>query len=73
MTGSAIKITPRQLEALALVCHGLSNREIAARLEVTEDDIEYLVKRLFKVTGNRSRAQLAAWAVEHRLGDSGHA
>ena len=58
---SAVQLTTRQTEVAALVSGGLSNREIAARLGVTERSAESHVERIRLRLGFRSRAQIAAW------------
>ena len=56
-------LTPRQLEVAALVSQGLSNRQIAGRLVITERSAESHVERIRDRLGFRSRAQVAAWYV----------
>lgn len=59
----APELTPRQVEVAALVARGLSNREIARELVITERSAESHVERIRDRLGLRSRAQLAAWFV----------
>lgn len=54
-------LTARQREVAALVYEGLPNREIAARLHITERSAESHVERIRLRMGFRSRAQIAAW------------
>ena len=54
-------LTPRQLEVAALVAQGLSNRQIAEALVISERSAESHVERSRARLGLRSRAQLAAW------------
>jgi pimeloyl-ACP methyl ester carboxylesterase len=56
-------LTPRQREVAALVAQGLSNREIADRLVITERSAESHVERIRIRLGFRSRAQVAAWVA----------
>jgi pimeloyl-ACP methyl ester carboxylesterase/DNA-binding CsgD family transcriptional regulator len=56
-------LTPRQREVAALVTEGLTNREIAARLCITERSAESHVERIRDRMGFRSRSQIAAWFV----------
>ncbi|WP_109507655.1 alpha/beta fold hydrolase [Nocardioides speluncae] len=56
-------LTPRQHEVAALVTEGLTNREIAARLSVSERTAESHVERIRIRLGFRSRAQIAAWVT----------
>ncbi|RNM12518.1 alpha/beta fold hydrolase [Nocardioides pocheonensis] len=56
-------LTPRQAEVAALVADGLTNREIAQRLGITERSAESHVERIRLRLGFRSRSQVAAWHV----------
>ncbi len=56
-------LTVRQQEVAELVAGGLTNREIAARLVITERSAEGHVERIRDRLGFRSRAQIAAWFV----------
>lgn len=56
-----IGLTARQTEVAGLVAEGLTNREIAERLHITERSAESHVERLRMRLGFRSRAQVAAW------------
>lgn len=56
-------LTPRQLEVAALVAQGLSNRQIAGRLVITERSAESHIERIRDRLGFRSRAQIAVWYV----------
>jgi pimeloyl-ACP methyl ester carboxylesterase/DNA-binding CsgD family transcriptional regulator len=56
-------LTARQTEVAALVAEGLSNREVAARLGITERSAESHLERIRLRLGFRSRSQLAAWYV----------
>ena len=50
-------ITPRELEILALIAQGLSNREIAARLFVSENTVKTHSSRLFEKLSAKRRTQ----------------
>ena len=54
-------LTPRQREVAALVADGMTNREIAARLTITERSAESHIERICARMGFRSRSQIAAW------------
>lgn len=54
-------LTRRQLEVAGLVAQGLSNRNIAERLVITERSAESHVERIRDRLGFRNRAQIAAW------------
>ena len=53
----ALGITPRELEILSLIAQGLSNREIAERLFVSEHTVKTHCHRAFDKLGARRRTQ----------------
>ena len=52
-----LEITPRELEILQLIAQGLSNREIAERLFVSENTVKTHSSRLFDKLSARRRTQ----------------
>ncbi len=58
-----IRLTPREHEVAALVADGLTNREIAERLVISERTAEGHVEQIRNKLGFRSRSQIAAWAA----------
>jgi non-specific serine/threonine protein kinase len=60
-------LTRREREVAILVSQGKSNRVIAEELIVSERTVEGHVNNIFAKLGFRSRAQVAAWAVEKGL------
>lgn len=60
-------LTSREQEVAALVARGLSNREIANALIIAQRTAETHVQNIMNKLGFNSRAQIAAWAVEHGL------
>jgi predicted DNA-binding protein (UPF0251 family) len=51
----ALGITPRELEILELMAEGLSNREIAERVHVSENTVKTHSSRVFDKLGARRR------------------
>jgi DNA-binding NarL/FixJ family response regulator len=60
-------LTDREGEVLGLVARGLSNREIAGRLAITERTARTHVSNILGKLGLASRTQAALYAVEHGL------
>ena len=53
-----LKLTRRQQEILLKVVQGLSNREIAKNLHITEQTVKDHMYNIFKRLGVRNRTQL---------------
>ena len=60
-------LTPRELEVLALIAQGLSNRQISEQLFVSEATVKTHVARVIMKTGCRDRAQVVALAYQSGL------
>ena len=56
-------LTPRESDVLALICEGLTNRQIARRLGVGEATVKTYVSRLLLAFGTESRVLLAVTAI----------
>lgn len=52
-----LRITPRELEILELIAQGMSNREIAAKLFVSENTVKTHSSRVFDKLGAKRRTQ----------------
>jgi len=63
----SLAITPRELEILELIAEGLSNREIAARVYVSENTVKTHSSHVFDKLGARRRTQAVQLAKELRL------
>jgi ATP/maltotriose-dependent transcriptional regulator MalT len=61
---AALGITPRELETLELIAQGLSNREIACRLFVSENTVKTHSSRVFDKLGAKRRTQAVQLAKE---------
>ena len=60
-------VTPRELEILELIAAGLSTREIAGRLFVSENTVKTHASRLFDKLGARRRTQAVQLGKERGL------
>jgi len=63
------RLTDREVDVLRLVTAGLRNKEIAARLGISENTTKYHLKNILEKLHAESRAELAARAVRDRLVD----
>lgn len=64
-TGLAGRLTEREYEIAVLLGDGLSNREIAARLVISQRTAETHVERILRKLAFTSRAQVARWIRDH--------
>jgi len=70
VTASDVKsLTERQRLVLRSILDGLSNKEIAARLQVSEPSVKASIQELFSKAGVRTRAQLVRVAIERYSAD----
>ncbi|GAB4323743.1 MAG: hypothetical protein Kow0010_05250 [Dehalococcoidia bacterium] len=60
-------LTEREREIVALVARGLTNRQIAQELYLSEKTVENHMGRILTKLDLSSRTQLAAYAIEHGL------
>ena len=58
-------LSQREAEVVELVTQGLSNKEIANKLFVTEKTIKFHLTNIYKKMNVKSRAQLIVWCMPH--------
>ena len=58
-TASPIELTQTERQVAELVCNGLSNREVAARMFISMRTVESCLSRVYRKVGVQSRTQLA--------------
>ncbi|MGH7784321.1 MAG: response regulator transcription factor, partial [Candidatus Binatia bacterium] len=58
------RFTSRERKVLSFVVEGLANKEIAARIGLSESSIKATLQQLFSKTAVRTRAQLVRIALE---------
>ena len=66
--GGQAALTPRERDVLSHVVHGLTNRQIAGRLGVSQHTIHRHVANVFTKLGLSSRAAAVAFALRHGIG-----
>ncbi len=59
-----IPLNPRELDVLRYLVQGLANKEIAARMGLSESGVKNTLQQLFTKTGVRTRSQLVRVAME---------
>src|SRR6266567_795431 len=59
-------LTPRERAVLKAVFEGLTNKEIASNLAISESSVKAVMQQLFDKTGVRTRSQLVRIALERR-------
>ncbi|WP_063047422.1 LuxR C-terminal-related transcriptional regulator [Nocardia pseudovaccinii] len=61
---SATTLTKRELEVAHLVAQGLTNKQIAAKLVLSQRTAQHHVEHILSKLGFTSRTQIAAWIVD---------
>jgi two-component system nitrate/nitrite response regulator NarL len=62
-------LSARERSVLKAVFEGLTNKEIAANLQISESLVKAVLQQLFDKTGVRTRSQLVRIAIEQHAGD----
>ncbi|MEO1132888.1 MAG: response regulator transcription factor [Cyanobacteria bacterium J06639_1] len=65
-----VELTPTETRVIHLVAKGMSNREIAEQLNVSQRTIESHVSNMLGKTGLHNRTELARWAMEGGISGS---
>ena len=58
-------LSPREQEVLDLVSQGLTNKEVAQRLYISENTVKYHMKNILDKLHLQNRSQVIAWAARH--------
>lgn len=61
-------LTEREREVLGLIAQGLTNRDIAERMVISEKTVKTHVSNLLDKLGVEDRTRAAIWALKHGLG-----
>jgi DNA-binding NarL/FixJ family response regulator len=67
LAGERNRLTARELEVLQLICDGLSNRDIAARLSVSANTVAVHRANIMNTLGVHKTAELVVYALQHGL------
>lgn len=65
-------LTPREVELVALVAAGDTNKQIAERLVIAENTVKNHIKNILDKLKLENRVQLTAYAIRHGLTHIGH-
>lgn len=61
------ELTKREIDVLKLLAEGLFNKEIAAKLDISERTVKNHVSNIFKKIRVNDRTQAAVFAIKHSL------
>jgi two-component system NarL family response regulator len=64
---SNVELTPTETKVVQLVAQGMSNREIAEQLKVSQRTIESHVSNMLNKTNLHNRTELARWAMQSNM------
>src|SRR5256885_9199221 len=64
-----VRLSPREREVAAMVAEGLTNREIAARLFISERTADGHLEHIREKLGVNARAQVTAWLVRREAAE----
>ena len=67
-SGASFGLTSREVEIIAAIKEGNSNREIAAKLAISEETVKRHLSNIYGKLGVNSRLELAVLASEQHLG-----
>lgn len=65
--GERSRLTPRELQVLQLICSGLSNREIAQKLELSVNTVAVHRTNIMNALNVHKTAELVVYAMQHGL------
>ncbi len=60
-------LTKRELQVVAAIVEGYSNKEIAQKFSLSEDTVKHHLTNIFNKAGVSNRLELALFAINHRL------
>ncbi len=60
-------LTPRELDVVAAIVAGLTNRDVAQKFSISEDTVKHHLTNIFDKLGVSNRLELALFAMHHQL------
>jgi DNA-binding NarL/FixJ family response regulator len=60
-------LTPRELEVIATVTAGFTNKEVAQRFSISEETVKHHLTKIYSKLGVSNRLELALFALSQRL------
>ena len=60
-------LSDREVEVLRLITRGLSNRDMAAQLVISQDTVKHHIQHIYDKIGVSTRAGATLFAMENRL------
>lgn len=61
------RLTPRELQVIAAIVDGATNRDISERFSLSEQTVKNHISHIFDKLGVSNRLELGLYAVHHRL------
>jgi DNA-binding NarL/FixJ family response regulator len=68
--GQPFNLTARELEVVAAIVAGYTNKDIAQKFSLSEQTVKHHLTNIFDKLGVSNRLELALFAVQHGLGNS---
>ncbi len=61
------RLTPKEMQIVALIVQGCKNKEIATQLNTKEQVIKNYLRAIYDKTGVSDRLELALFTIHHRV------
>jgi hypothetical protein len=63
-SGTSVSLSDRELQIIDLVATGLTNQEIAAKLEISKRTVDNHISNILSKTKTDNRVALVRWALQ---------
>lgn len=64
MAASGIPLSDREIQVIELIAAGLTNQDIAEKLEISKRTVDNHVSNILEKTGTSNRVALVRWALQ---------